>query len=319
MCKCVANKRPTPSARKSVVRVLSQFHVAYATSGCKRGLGESAVGRAAIYNSVSHMGHPDANAGVPVDGRSSISGRPICSGSRVLVLKSGLESGLAGPSFGWMSRPVPKRRREEDREKRRAQILRAASELYARKGLENVTFGDIARRARLSRPLVYFYFPDQRTLFLETVLRAQEGLRARFEEALASGSTGIEQIESIGRAYARFQKADPAAFQLCVMFDSNPGCVAGAGPVTESLRQSELATHGMCAQAIANGMEDGTIRKDLGRPDRVAVVLWACVHGMAQLGAMRGAALEEMTWMDGDGLLEAGIGLLRGALKQSGG
>jgi hypothetical protein len=66
-------------------------------------------------------------------------------------------------------------------------------------------------------------------------------------------------------------------------------------------------------------MEDGTIRKDLGRPDRVAVVLWACVHGMAQLGAMRGAALEEMTGMDGDGLLEAGIGLLRGALKQSGG
>jgi len=29
--------------------------------------------------------------------------------------------------------------------------------------------------------------------------------------------------------------------------------------------------------------------------------------------------LEEMTGMDGDGLLEAGIGLLRGALKQSGG
>ena len=220
---------------------------------------------------------------------------------------------MAEPSLGGMSRPVPKGRREEDREKRRAQILRAASELYARKGLENVTFGDIARRARLSRPLVYFYFPDQRSLFLETVLRAHEGLRSRFQEALASGRTGLEQIENIGRAYARFQKEDPAAFQLCAMFDSNPGCVAGAGPVPESLRQSELATHGMCAQAIANGMEDGTIRKDLGRPDRVAVVLWACVHGMTQLGAMRGAAMEEMT------LDQAEEMMVRHALEKSAG
>ncbi len=212
--------------------------------------------------------------------------------------------------------PVEKKpgRRDEDREKRRGQILRAASELIARKGLENVTFGEIARKARLSRPLVYFYFPDLRTLFLEAVLRAHADLRSRFEEAGIRGGTGIERIENIGRAYARFHRESPASFQLCALFDSNPGYAGDPGAAAAGLKESELATHCLCADAIRTGLADGSIRSDVGDPDQVALVLWACVHGLAQLGAMRGPSLEKLAGLGEERLVEAGIGLLRRAL-----
>ncbi len=221
-------------------------------------------------------------------------------------------------SGGWAASgmPVVKKpnRREEDREKRREQILRAASDLIARKGLENVTFGEIARKARLSRPLVYFYFPDLRTVFLEAVLRAHADLRTRFEEASGQGGTGLEKIENIGRAYARFHRESPASFQLCALFDSNPGYAGDPGVAAAGLEQSELATHCLCADAIRTGLADGSIRSDVGDPDQVAIVLWACVHGLAQLGAMRGPSLEKHAGLGEERLLEAGIGMLRRAL-----
>jgi AcrR family transcriptional regulator len=225
-----------------------------------------------------------------------------------------LESGGVGSSSDSVSAPSVKRRREDDREKRRAQILKAATELFARNGLENVTFGDIAKRARLSRPLVYFYFPDQRAIFLEAVLMAHGKLQARFLEASARGSNGITRIENIGRAYVQFQREDPSAFQLCALYDANPVVDGETDPVAVQLGQSEVETQRLCSQAIAEGMADGSIRSDLGHPAHVAVVLWACVHGMAQLGAMRGPALKKMLDLDGDGLVEEGIRLLRRSL-----
>lgn len=214
-----------------------------------------------------------------------------------------------------MSLTGAKARREEDREKRRIQIIRAAAELFARKGLENVTFGEIARRARLSRPLVYFYFPDQRSLFLETVLQAHERLRARFAAAIEAGGQGISQIEGIGRAYVQFQKEDPTAFQLCTLYDANPTAPADPGDMAAAgLQQSEVAVHRLCAQAISNGLADGSIRSDVGRPEHVATVLWACMHGLAQLAAMRGNALQGLIGLGADDLIEEGIRLLRRSL-----
>jgi len=209
-------------------------------------------------------------------------------------------------------------RREDDREKRREQILRAAAELIARKGLENVTFGEIARKARLSRPLVYFYFPDLRSLFLETVLKAHADLRSRFEAATAVGRTGIEKIDNIGRAYARFQTEAPIHFQLCTLFDASPCHLSGKCEAAEALQASEMETHRLCADAIRQGMADGSIRSDIGEPAQVAVVLWACVHGLAQLGAMRGASLEKMAGLGEERLVNAGIALLRSAMEQVG-
>jgi AcrR family transcriptional regulator len=214
-----------------------------------------------------------------------------------------------------VNRAPASHRRADERERRRGQILRAAAHLFASKGLENVTFGDIARKTRLSRPLVYFYFPDQTTLFLEAVLVARQSLQRRFEEAVARGKNGLEQIDNIGRAYIAFHLEEPDAFRLCSLYDANPAYSSSGHALDESLEASEQRIHGLCIEAIEHGRRDGSIRPDIGSSAEVALVLWGCVLGMAQLASARADALSAHGGLTPEQFIDAGMALLNSALR----
>ena len=55
-------------------------------------------------------------------------------------------------------------RREEEKERRRTEIVDAAERLYAEVGWDEVTMDNVAKRARLSRALIYVYFHDKSDL-----------------------------------------------------------------------------------------------------------------------------------------------------------
>jgi AcrR family transcriptional regulator len=193
--------------------------------------------------------------------------------------------------------------------------LAAAAALYAQHGLENVTFGQIAKRARLSRPLVYFYFPDQQALFLEVVQGGIERLHARFQVAYDSGKNGLEQIENIGRAYASFVVEDPIGFKLCMLFDAQPTGLGTAPGKGESVLACKMKSNTLCVKAIENGMADGSIRRDVGPPAIVALALWGCVDGMVHLGATEKTVFRVHPELSPAMVLDMGMDLLRSALR----
>src|ERR1700692_4147309 len=90
-------------------------------------------------------------------------------------------------------------RREEEKERRRAEILDAAETLYAKKGWDGLTGYQVARTARLSRALVYVYFRDKEDLLFAIGERAMRLLRDRFTAAIAAPAPGMDQGEAIGR------------------------------------------------------------------------------------------------------------------------
>src|SRR6202162_5093077 len=92
-------------------------------------------------------------------------------------------------------------RREEEKERRRAEILDAAEALYARKGWDGVTVDQVARSARLSRALVYVYFRDKEDLLFAIGERAMRLLRDRFMAAIAAAARGMDQGDAIGRGH----------------------------------------------------------------------------------------------------------------------
>ncbi|MGP3980908.1 TetR/AcrR family transcriptional regulator [Streptomyces sp. KR80] len=68
-------------------------------------------------------------------------------------------------------------------EKRRAQLLAAALELFAHHAPEDVSLDDVAHAAEVSRPLVYRYFPGGKQQLYEAALRsAAEDLERCFAE-----------------------------------------------------------------------------------------------------------------------------------------
>lgn len=61
--------------------------------------------------------------------------------------------------------------KEREREARRDLIIAAAERVFATKSFSAVTIRDIAREAGISHALIYRYFPDQQSLFVEACLR----------------------------------------------------------------------------------------------------------------------------------------------------
>jgi AcrR family transcriptional regulator len=62
-------------------------------------------------------------------------------------------------------------RRQREREARREQILRAAVEVFAERGLEGASMEAVAERAELGKASLYYYFPTKQAL-LDAVLEA---------------------------------------------------------------------------------------------------------------------------------------------------
>lgn len=175
-------------------------------------------------------------------------------------------------------------RRVEEKERRRAEIVDAAERLYAEKGWDSVTMDQVAKSARLSRALLYVYFRDRDELQFAIGERALKVLRERFLEAVGQHVRGLDQVEAIGRAYMTYAHEFPHYFDICARIQAHamstdPGSNEGACAVAGD------AAISVVVQAIRTGMQDGSIRSDIGDPMLFAVTLWAFTHGVIQLMA----------------------------------
>src|SRR5215213_4728908 len=112
-------------------------------------------------------------------------------------------------------------RRQEEKDRRRSEIVDAADSLYAESGWDVVTMDQVARRARLSRALVYVYFRDKGDLLFALVERSLENLRERFIVAQRGHGRGIEEVEAIGYAYLEFSRELPHYFDSCSRFQAH--------------------------------------------------------------------------------------------------
>lgn len=181
-------------------------------------------------------------------------------------------------------------RREEEKERRRSEILAAAETLYAKQGWDAVTMDQVARSARLSRALVYVYFRDKEDLLFAIGERAMQLLKSRFEAAAAGPGTGLQHIEAIGRAYMGYAMEFPHYFDVCSRFQSHAmGSEPSANESACQLAGDQVK--GAVVEMIEAGIRDGSLRKDIGDPLMLAFTLWAFTHGITQLVMSKGADL----------------------------
>jgi AcrR family transcriptional regulator len=172
-------------------------------------------------------------------------------------------------------------RREEEKERRRAEMVDAAEALYAEVGWDAVTMDRVARSARLSRALLYVYFRDKNDLLHAITERALLELRERFVAATAAHALGLDQVQAIGHAYVRFQQEKPYRFDACSRFHAHQ---AEGQPAEDACAAAGDAVMAVIVRALLQGQADGSIRKDIGNPAQVCVMLWAFSHGLIQIG-----------------------------------
>ena len=183
-------------------------------------------------------------------------------------------------------------RRQEEKDRRRAEIVDAAEALYAETGWDAITMDQVARRARLSRALLYVYFKDKNDLHMALVERALDALRDSFETAKQSHPTGIAEVEAIGRAYIAYSQEKPHYFDACARFQARPLGDLQAQPNEAACMAAGHRCHEVIVDSLNRGVADGSIRGDLGNAYVTALSLWAFSHGLIQIASTKGGQIE---------------------------
>lgn len=182
-------------------------------------------------------------------------------------------------------------RRQEEKERRRADILDAAEAVAATVGIEAMTMDEVARKARLSRALLYVYFQDKSDLLFGLCGRGLEQLHQRFTAAVALHRRGLDQIEACGRAYVEFSREFPVYFDALARFEAHSPVSAplpegNVGNEAECMLRGDRV-HAVMSACIERGVADGSIRADVGPPLLVSFTLWGFLHGIIQLGTTK--------------------------------
>ena len=146
-----------------------------------------------------------------------------------------------------------------------ASVLRAASKLLEKEGLDGLTLRALARRIGVSHNAPYRHFPDRETLLAALAAEGYAMLgEAQREAAATSGLRGM------GEAYVRFALDHPQRFRL--MF-------GGAVQIARHARLSEIATQ---TYEGLSGALAARVPEAQGARDS-SIAAWALVHGLAQL------------------------------------
>jgi len=183
-------------------------------------------------------------------------------------------------------------RRQEEKERRQADIIDAAEAVAASVGLDAMTMDEVARKARLSRALLYVYFRDKPDLLFAICQRALDNLRSRFEAAARSEDTGLAAIHAIGRAFVEFSREQPVHYDALARFARHaPQSPDGAANERACLEIGD-SVHRIMDGCIERGIADGSIRADVGPPGLVALTLWGYIHGIIQLATTKAAVIE---------------------------
>lgn len=202
--------------------------------------------------------------------------------------------------------PTLQSRRQEERESRVRAFLDAASMELLEKGFLQLSLASVARRARLSKSLIYFYFADKEELIVALANEAKAALLAKFQAARQKHESGGDQLHEIGHAFVGFPRSHPHHWEVlreaeCI------GVVNREGEVYEETRRLSQEVHAQTVAAIECGRADGSLRKIDESPLEIAVLLWSFLYGFMRLMEARGEAIRDALGVDVDKLVDAAV------------
>ena len=205
-------------------------------------------------------------------------------------------------------------RRLEEKDRRRNEILDAAESVAAVDGIDALTMDQVARKARISRALLYVYFNDKADLHFGLCERALALLHERFEQATARHGNGLEHISAMGRAYVAFAAEFPVHFEALARFQAHEvGDAAATGNVADCFAAGERV-HQIMFTAIEAGQRDGSIAASAGPPVAIAMTLWGFMHGIIQISLTKELVLSQYG-LGGDALVNQALHLATRALE----
>ena len=96
---------------------------------------------------------------------------------------------------------------------RRAQLIEVGRSVFAKHGYEGTSVEEIAKRAKVSKPIIYEHFGGKEGLYAVIVDREMDYVERRIGEAISSGSPR-ERVERASLAFLRYVRDHPDGFAV---------------------------------------------------------------------------------------------------------
>jgi len=96
----------------------------------------------------------------------------------------------------------------------RARILRAAIPVFADNGLDGASIRQVAEAAGVNSALLYYYFEDKRTLFVEAVRQVMRGFLDRLSEQDRLFASGRDRVAFLVNHIFDYYGAHPPRMRL---------------------------------------------------------------------------------------------------------
>ncbi len=170
----------------------------------------------------------------------------------------------------------------------RSALLAAAERTVRERGVQDLSLRELARDVGVSHGAPRRHFPDRQALLDALAETGFERLRTDLRTAVDGAGDDFEtRLHATAAAYIRFATGDPALLEL--MFTVKHREDAGA------LQEAADRAFAVMMDVVAQGQAEG--RLDSGDPERVGLVLFATIQGIAALltgGMVAPAQLDEL-------------------------
>ena len=159
-------------------------------------------------------------------------------------------------------------------EKRRGQIVAAATKLFSEQGFYRTTIKDIARLAGISSGLVYQYVREKEDVLLLVLLEVVDSYAREIPAAIVGIDDPLERLVTAVRAYCRVVDRHRAATVLAYRSTKSL-----SPKRRELIQQRETDTNDIIRRTLVDCMERGIIRK--ANVDALTYQIVLTAHGWA--------------------------------------
>jgi len=217
-----------------------------------------------------------------------------------------------------------------ERQQKEKIIVQSAIKLFSSRGYHATKMDDVAKQAKMSKGLIYFYFKNKEDLYMAVTKKAFEQLNAVFKDTLKSkDKKGLDLIFDLINNFLEFA-TDHRMYHEAIMnfmglvtLYNDEKLRKQIDPLIlesknfENLLEIHHEPARLGAQIISQGVEDKSMRPDLN-PEVTFYTLWSLMIGFERLSGPIAYPNKEMkvdlgTWKDGiQKLIQA---MLKGSIQ----
>lgn len=161
-------------------------------------------------------------------------------------------------------------RKERDKQLRKADILRAAEQVFSSRGYHEATVQDIAKEAQYGTGTVYLYFKDKNALYFSLLEEKIKSLAETVHKKIEDIKDAREKLEVFIQESLIFFEQNQGFFRIYMLEKNSLQLIVGK-KATESFRSIGYITD-YVEELIKTAQKQGVIKKDHD-PSEVADIL----------------------------------------------